>query len=56
MLAEMDLRMLVLCGGRERSLDDYAALAKAAGLEIAGVRTVSSGNVFLDYRAAGSSS
>ena len=27
----MNLRMLVLAGGRERTLDDYAALAAGAG-------------------------
>ncbi|WP_198541281.1 methyltransferase [Parafrankia soli] len=32
--AEMDLRMLVLAGGRERTLDDYAALATDAGLRV----------------------
>jgi hypothetical protein len=47
MFAEMDLRMLVLCGGRERSLDDYAALAGAAGLAMADVRTIPSGHVFM---------
>jgi len=35
--AEMNLRMLVLAGGRERTLDDYAALAADAGLRIATV-------------------
>ena len=29
--AEMNLRMLVLAGGRERTIDDHAALAAAAG-------------------------
>ncbi|WP_198537539.1 methyltransferase [Frankia sp. KB5] len=32
--AEMDLRMLVLAGGRERTLDDYAALTTNADLRI----------------------
>jgi hypothetical protein len=50
--AEMDLRMLVLCGGRERTLDDYGTLAKAAGLEVADVRRVPSDYVFLDCRPA----
>jgi 2,7-dihydroxy-5-methyl-1-naphthoate 7-O-methyltransferase len=52
MLAEMDLRMLVLCGGRERDLDDYTALAETAGLEVAGVRTVAAGYVLIDCRRA----
>jgi hypothetical protein len=52
MFAEMDLRMLVLCGGRERSVDDYAALAGAAGLRAADVRTTASGHVIIDCRAA----
>jgi hypothetical protein len=33
--AEMNLRMLVLAGGRERTIDDYAALAASAGLQVA---------------------
>src|SRR6185437_2143341 len=32
--AEMNLRMLVLAGGRERTIDDYAALAVSAGLQV----------------------
>jgi 2,7-dihydroxy-5-methyl-1-naphthoate 7-O-methyltransferase len=35
--AEMNLRMLVLSGGRERTVDDYAALAAGAGLRVAEV-------------------
>ncbi|MGH7676444.1 MAG: methyltransferase [Gemmatimonadales bacterium] len=30
----MDLRMLILTGGRERTLDEYAALARRAGLRV----------------------
>lgn len=37
--AEMDLRMLVLCGGRERTVAEYAELAARAGLAVATVRT-----------------
>jgi hypothetical protein len=48
----MDLRMLVLCGGQERSLDDYGTLAKAAGLEVAGIRTAP-GYGLIDCRLAG---
>ncbi|MEV6104965.1 methyltransferase [Streptomyces sp. NPDC051940] len=51
-LAEMDLRMLVLCGGRERDADEYGALAAAAGLTVTGVRTTSSGHRLIDCRAA----
>jgi hypothetical protein len=52
MFAEMDLRMLVLCGGHERSVDDYGRLATAAGLATADVRTTPSGHVVIDCRAA----
>ena len=52
MFAEMDLRMLVLSGGRERSVAGYGALARAAGLAAADVRTTSSGHVIIECRAA----
>jgi 2,7-dihydroxy-5-methyl-1-naphthoate 7-O-methyltransferase len=32
--AEMNLRMLVLAGGRERTVNDYATLAASAGLQV----------------------
>ncbi|MFF4190143.1 methyltransferase [Nonomuraea sp. NPDC001831] len=48
MFAEMDLRMLVISGGRERSVADHTALADAAGLDVAGVRHTPLGNVVLD--------
>jgi hypothetical protein len=51
MFAEMDLRMLVLSGGRERSVDEYGALATAAGLAPAQIRTTPSGHVIIDCRA-----
>jgi 2,7-dihydroxy-5-methyl-1-naphthoate 7-O-methyltransferase len=35
--AEMNLRMLVLTAGRERTLDDYTTLVAEAGLEITAV-------------------
>jgi 2,7-dihydroxy-5-methyl-1-naphthoate 7-O-methyltransferase len=35
--AEMNLRMLVLAGGRERTIDDYAALAASVGLQVAAI-------------------
>jgi SAM-dependent methyltransferase len=52
MFAEMNLRMLVLSGGRERSVEDYRALAAAAGLTTTDVRTTSSGLVVMDCRSA----
>lgn len=46
--AEMDLRMLVLSGGRERSVEAYTALAAEAGLDVAEVRTTPFGQLILD--------
>ncbi|MBF6170366.1 methyltransferase [Nocardia blacklockiae] len=51
-LAEMDLRMLVLSGGRERPADHYAALATEAGLTVTETRTTPLGHVVLDCRPA----
>jgi hypothetical protein len=51
MFAEMDLRMLVLSGGRERSIEDYQALAAAAALTTADVQTTRAGHVLIDCRA-----
>lgn len=48
--AEMDLRMLALVGGRERTVDNYATLATAAGLTIVDVRTTPSGQLIIDCR------
>lgn len=48
MFAEMDLRMLVLCGGRERGIDDYTALAAAAGLSVGEVSTTPLGQVSIE--------
>jgi hypothetical protein len=53
MFAEMNLRMLVLSGGRERSLADYRALAAAAGLQVDDVHTTARGHVILDCVADG---
>ena len=36
----MNLRMLVLAGGRERTIDDYSALAAEAGLQVIAVHDV----------------
>ncbi|MCX3061719.1 methyltransferase [Streptomyces beihaiensis] len=52
MFAEMNLRMLVISGGRERTIESYRALATAAGLTATDVRTTPSGLVVLDCRAA----
>jgi hypothetical protein len=52
MFAEMDLRMLALSGGRERSVDEYGALARAAGLASVQVQSTPSGHVIIDCRAA----
>ncbi len=35
--AEMNLRMLVLAGGRERTINNYAALAASAGLQVTAI-------------------
>jgi hypothetical protein len=51
MVAEMDLRMLVLCGGRERSVESYGKLASAAALAAVDVRTTRSGHVVIDCQA-----
>lgn len=50
MFAEMNLRMLVLAGGRERGIDDYVRLAAAAGLPTATASTTGSGLVIIDCR------
>jgi hypothetical protein len=52
MFAEMNLRMLVLSGGRERSIEDYRALAAAAGLAATDVRTTPAGLAVIDCRPA----
>lgn len=49
MVAEMDLRMLVLCGGRQRGIDDYTELAGAAGLALVGTRMTPLGQVVIEY-------
>ena len=46
--AEMNLRMLVLAGGRERTLDDYAALAADAGLRVAAVHDITERHLVIE--------
>jgi hypothetical protein len=48
MFAEMNLRMLVLSGGRERTVEDYTALAASAGLDVVGAHDTPLGHVVLD--------
>ncbi|WP_410809357.1 methyltransferase [Micromonospora sp. 067-2] len=50
--AEMDLRMLVLSGGRERDVEDFARLTAAAGLATVDVRRPPSGLLIIDCRPA----
>src|ERR1700722_15645140 len=46
--AEMNLRMLVLAGGRERTIDDYSALAAQAGLQVTAVHDVTERYVIIE--------
>jgi 2,7-dihydroxy-5-methyl-1-naphthoate 7-O-methyltransferase len=46
--AEMNLRMLVLAGGRERGRNGYAALAAAAGLAVTATRTTPLGQFSIE--------
>lgn len=46
--AEMDLRMLVLCGGQERTLNEYAALAEEAGLRVTDDRITPLGQISIE--------
>ena len=43
--AEMNLRMLVLAGGRERTIDDYSALAADAGLQVTKINEITERHV-----------
>lgn len=45
---QVDLRMLVYLGGRERTLEDFTALADAAGLTITSVTPTEWGNSLID--------
>ena len=46
--AEMDLRMLVLTGGRERTIDDYSALTAGAGLQITAVHEIAERHAIIE--------
>ncbi|BDU06948.1 methyltransferase [Nocardia cyriacigeorgica] len=50
--AEMNLRMLAISGGRERSIEDYTALAATAGLAVAGVHPTRQGHLAIECVAA----
>jgi hypothetical protein len=51
-LTGMDLRMLVLFGGRERALEEFNALAEAAGLRPLASRPTTSSYWLLEYVAS----
>ena len=46
--SEMNLRMLVLNGGRERTIDDYSALAASAGLRVTEVHDTTERHVIIE--------
>jgi hypothetical protein len=46
--AEMNLRMLVLTGGRERTIDDYSALAAGADLRVTAVHDITERHVIIE--------
>jgi O-methyltransferase len=46
--AEMNLRMLVLAGGRERTINGYSALAAAAGLQVTAVHDITERHVIIE--------
>lgn len=50
--AEMDLRMLVLCGGRERTVPEFTGLIRRAGLTVTEVRSTPRGQTVIDCAAA----
>jgi 2,7-dihydroxy-5-methyl-1-naphthoate 7-O-methyltransferase len=49
--AEMNLRMLVLAGGRERTVEDYSALAEGAGLQVTAVHDISERDLIIECAA-----
>lgn len=48
--AEMDLRMLVLCGGRERTRAELESLAEEAGLSVVETRSTPLGQIGIELR------
>jgi hypothetical protein len=44
----MNLRMLVLAGGRERTIDHYSALAATAGLQVTAVHDITERHVIIE--------
>ena len=46
--AEMNLRMLVLAGGRERTIDHYHTLAAAAGLQVTAVHDITERHMIIE--------
>lgn len=46
--AEMDLRMLVLCGGRDRTVPEFTGLIHRAGLTVTEVRSTPRGQTVID--------
>ena len=51
MTTTMDLRMLAVFGGQERSLDEYRALASAAGLCLQENIVTKAGRSILEFSA-----
>ncbi|GAA4656041.1 methyltransferase [Arthrobacter cryoconiti] len=49
--AEMDLRMLVLCGGKERTFEGYTKLATAAELGVISTHTTPLGQIVIECAA-----
>lgn len=50
-LTGMDLRMLLLFGSRERSVEEFSALAGAAGMRLVSTRATASSYCLLEYAA-----
>lgn len=51
--AEMNLRMLVLCGGRERSIAEYGELAATAGLRVERTTVTRQDSAFIECARQG---
>jgi len=52
--SSFDLQMLVLLGGRERTVADFGALAREVGLSVSWSRTWDDGLTFVECVPAGS--